>query len=69
MRNMALKEINIINNVDRLLLCDNIYIRTVKKFKKECNNMLTEGKYFGSKLYKTALKTFSGCFLAVCNVN
>ena len=69
MRNMVFNEINLVNNVDRPLLCDNIYIRTVKKFKKGCNNMLTEGKYFGSKLYKTALKTFFSCFLAVCNVN
>ena len=58
MRNMVFNEINLVNNVDRPLLCDNIYIRTVKKFKKECNNMLTEHKYFGSKLYKTMLKAF-----------
>ena len=58
MKKMYVDRAFVKNNVDRPLLCDNIYIRTVKKFKKECNNMLTEHKYFGSKLYKTMLKAF-----------
>ena len=69
MRNMALNETNIVNTVDRLFVYDNILLVKLKNLKKSAIIMLTEHKYFGSKLYKTMLKAFFSSFIAVCNVN
>jgi hypothetical protein len=69
MRNIALNETNIVNNIDRLSLCDNILLVKLENLKKSAIIMLTEHKYFGSKIYKTMLKAFFSSFIAVCNVN
>lgn len=66
---MALKESNIVNTVDRLFVYDNIVLVKLKNLKKSAIIMLTEHKYFGSKLNKTMLNAFFSSFIVVCDAN